>query len=212
MRSGAGYPSLRILGIVLLLAACDGPILRDLSLSASGLSVADAALRGGSAPVALDVVNRVLAKSPDNAAALEIQGDALTALGPYDAATVAFEHALREDPSSVRARVGLGRLRLRTNPEEAERLFLEVHMRNPRDTIALNNLGIARDLQGHHADAQMAYRQALGIDPDLNAAQINLALSLASERASAVPVRRKGGRTATAPMAPPGQPLSLIPQ
>ena len=42
-----------------------------------------------------------------------------------------------------------------------------------------NNLGIARDLQGHHEGAQIAYRQCLGIDPQNSAAVVNLALSLA---------------------------------
>ncbi len=45
--------------------------------------------------------------------------------------------------------------------------------------MALNDLGIARDLQGRHTDAQTAYRSALGVDPDMRAAQVNLALSLA---------------------------------
>jgi len=45
--------------------------------------------------------------------------------------------------------------------------------------VALNNLGIARDLQGRHADAQTAYRSALAANPDMTAAQVNLALSLA---------------------------------
>ena len=43
----------------------------------------------------------------------------------------------------------------------------------------MNNLGIARDLLGRHAEAQDAYRQALGISPDLVASKVNLALSMA---------------------------------
>lgn len=58
-------------------------------------------------------------------------------------------------------------------------LFLEVLQKEPRDAVAWSNLGIARDLQGRHTDAQAAYRQALGLNPEMHAAQVNLALSLA---------------------------------
>ena len=46
-------------------------------------------------------------------------------------------------------------------------MFRAVLKREPKDLTALNNIGIARDLQGHHADAQTAYRQALAINPGL---------------------------------------------
>lgn len=165
--------------LLLALAACGGPIERELSPSAPGLNIADAALRGGSPQVALQVVSGVLSNSPDNAFALAIQGDALTLLGRPEAAAGSFERALRVDSGSTRAKIGLGRLRLGTDPADAERLFLEVLQKEPRDTVALNNLGIARDLQGRHAEAQVAYRQALGLNPELHAAQVNMALSLA---------------------------------
>ena len=169
----------RTLALLLALAACGTPIERDLSPSAPGMNVADAALRGGSPQVALQVISGVLTNSPDNATALAIQGDALTMLGRQEAAIGSYEQALRSDSGSTRAKIGLGRLRLGTNPGESERLFVEVLQKEPRNTTALNNLGIARDLQGRHDDAHTAYRQALGINPELHAAQVNLALSLA---------------------------------
>jgi Flp pilus assembly protein TadD len=45
--------------------------------------------------------------------------------------------------------------------------------------VALNDLGIARDLLGRHAEAQAAYRLAVGAAPGSHAAEVNLALSLA---------------------------------
>ena len=45
--------------------------------------------------------------------------------------------------------------------------------------MALNDLGIARDLLGRHQDAQAAYRQAIGLEASMSGAQVNLALSLA---------------------------------
>jgi Flp pilus assembly protein TadD len=171
----------RLLPVVLLLAACSGPVGREFGSASTGLNVADAALRGGSPQVALQVVNEVLAHDPANTQALLIQGDALTLQGRNDAAAASFERALARSPSSERGLIGLGRLRLATSPPEAERLFLAVLQTDPYNTVALNNLGIARDLQGRHADAQTAYRQALGINPDMTAAQVNLALSLAMD-------------------------------
>ncbi len=79
----------------------------------------------------------------------------------------------------MRAGIGLGRVQLARNPAQAEQLFQLVLQRDPKNVTALNNLGIARDLQGHHTQAQPAYHQALAIDPDLESAQVNLALSMA---------------------------------
>lgn len=165
--------------LALALAGCGGPIEREFSRATPGLNVAEAALRGGSPQVALQVVTGVLSSSPSNAEALAIQGDALMALGRGEAAISSYEQALRSQKDQPRAKIGLGRLRLASNPVEAERLFLEVLQKDPRDTAALNNMGIARDLQGNHAGAQAAYRQALGINPEAHASQVNLALSMA---------------------------------
>ena len=43
----------------------------------------------------------------------------------------------------------------------------------------MTDLGIALDLQERHAEAQAAYRQALDAAPDLDAARVDLGLSLA---------------------------------
>ena len=205
--------------VLLLLGACNGPVMRALSPSSGSLGIADSALRGGSAPVAMQITDAVLASSPDNAAALEVRGDALTALGQYDTAQVVFGRALRANPSSIRARIGLGRLLLGSDPGRAEVVFLEVYARDPRDAVALNNLGIARDLQGRHEDAQLAYRQALGVNPDLRAAQVNLALSLeAARRQTAASRSGRSGRPETFAAVHPLEqassagPISLMPQ
>lgn len=163
---------------VLLLAGCSTGT-TGLSISQPGLDVARAALRGGSPQVALQVTNDLLQRHPDDEPVLIVQGDALTDLGQFDSAALDYTKVLKRDPTSVDAHIGLGRLRLPTDPAAAEGLFLEALQHDPRNTTALNDLGIARDLQGHHADAQRAYAEALGIDPELRAAQVNLALSLA---------------------------------
>lgn len=140
--------------------------------------MARAALRGGSPDTAL----QILANSSGGAsssAALILQGDALTALGRYEEAQIAYQSVLSRDPRSVGAQIGLGRLRLATDPASAEVLFLGALKSDPRNTTALNDLGVSRDLQNNHEGAQEAYRQALGIDPQMSAALVNLALSMA---------------------------------
>ena len=169
-------------GLLLLsLAGCANSETASLRSGAPGIEVARAAVRGGSPQIALQVVGGILAKDPANDSALVIQGESLTALGRIDEAAISFETVLRHDPRSVAAHIGLGRVRLASDPAGAETLFLEALQRQPTNGVALNNLGIARDLQGRHADAQTAYHQAMAANPDMTAAQVNLALSLAMD-------------------------------
>ena len=62
---------------------------------------------------------------------------------------------------------------------EAEIAFRKAIERAPKDAAALNNLGIALDLQDRHDEAQAAYQAALTRRPSMTAAQVNLGLSLA---------------------------------
>src|SRR5277367_1336714 len=164
---------------LLLLAACANGTGSSKSADQPGVGVAEAALRSGSASLALRIDDEILAKDPRNVAALINRGDAQTASQQFDAAAQSYAAALQADPTSVQARIGLGRLHLADDPHTAETLFLEALQRDPRNAVALNDLGIARDLLGHHAEAQAAYRQALGIDSSMHGAQVNLALSMA---------------------------------
>src|SRR5262249_21779965 len=58
---------------------------------------------------------------------------------------------------------------------------------------ALNNVGIARDLLGRHAEAQEAYRRALAVAPGAADVKVNLGLSLAltGNKSAAVEVLRE---------------------
>lgn len=168
-----------LLAAVLLLAACNGRSGESLRPGMPGLDLADAALRAGSPQIALQATDGLLATNPNDAAVLLVRADALTGLGRFDDAAETYQRVLQADPHSVGAQIGLGRIRLANDPAGAETLFLRAIQEDPRNTIALTDLGIARDLQGRHADAQQAYRQALGINPELRAAQVNMALSMA---------------------------------
>jgi Flp pilus assembly protein TadD len=167
------------LGFLVLLCACSSRGANGVGSGPPGIEVADAALKGGSPQIALQVSDSILARSPGNQDALLTKGDALTALGQSDDAAVVFAQVLSSDPGSVSANIGLGRIRLASNPVASEQMFLEAIKREPRNNVAWNDLGIARDLQGRHIDAQSAYRRALGINPEMSAAQVNLALSMA---------------------------------
>jgi Flp pilus assembly protein TadD len=177
---------------LLLLAACASSADPGNMGDQPGIGVAEAALHSGAAPLAMRIDDGILAKDPHNVAALINRGDAQTAQQQFDAAAESYTTALHFDAKSVQARIGLARLHLADDPHAAETLFLEALQRDPRNAVALNDLGIARDLLGHHAEAQAAYRQAIGIDATMHGAQVNLALSLAmaGRAEDAVPMLR----------------------
>ncbi|MGH7121744.1 MAG: tetratricopeptide repeat protein [Acetobacteraceae bacterium] len=172
---------MRVLFVVaaLALASCAAQPGTSGMTAARGLKVADAALQGGDPSMALHVAHAVLAHDPTNAEALVREGDALAGLGRTDEAALSYQHALALRPGSRSARVGLGRMRLKTDPAEAERLFAEVLQAQPNNVTALVDRGIALDLEGQHQPAATSYRAALAVEPDDTAAEVNLALSLA---------------------------------
>jgi Flp pilus assembly protein TadD len=168
-----------ILFLVLALAAC-GPTTTGIPPDQQSLDMARAAMRGGSPQTALQILSDAAGRGvPQSVQALVLQGDALTQLGRPEEAEIAYNAAVHRDRKWPGALIGLGRLKLATDPAMAETYFLAAVQSDPRNTTGWNDLGVARDLQGHHDGAQQAYRQALGIDPQLSAAVVNLALSLA---------------------------------
>ncbi len=168
-----------ILFLVLALAAC-GPTTTGITPDQQSLNMARAAMRGGSPQTALQILSDAAGRGErQSVQALVLQGDALTQLGRPEEAELSYTAALHRDNKWPGALIGLGRLKLATDPAMAEIYFLRAVQSDPRNTTGWNDLGVARDLQGHHDGAQQAYRQALGIDPQISAAVVNLALSLA---------------------------------
>lgn len=177
----------------LLLAACaGGPGADRLSSTDPNIQMGRAALAGGAPALALNAGTTVLNEHPRDPEGLALQADALSALGRGNEAVPVYRQLLALDPKSVNGHIGLGRVLLASDPAEAEREFLIVLTLAPDTAVAANNLGIARDLQGHHLEAQAAYRRALGLAPSLQAASVNLALSLgmSGHAADAVPLLR----------------------
>lgn len=152
------------------------------------LKLAGVFLQAGAPEPALTAANEVLTRQPRNQAALEARAQALTQLGRTEEAQAAYAAVLAADPASIPARIALGRTLVHSDPPAAERIFLEVLARQPANAIALNNIGITRDLQGRHAEAQSAYRAARAAEPRMIGASVNLGLSqvLAGDMAAAV--------------------------
>lgn len=165
----------------MLLAGCAGHTSAPpfASLPAASLNLARAALDGGSPDLAVSLSGAALAQHPDDVTALQLQAEGLTAQGRSEEARAVFARLLLLDPASVPAELGLGRILLASDAAGAEAHLLGALAHEPRNAAALNDLGIARDLQGRHSDAQVAYRHALGVAPQMQAAVVNLALSLA---------------------------------
>jgi Flp pilus assembly protein TadD len=143
------------------------------------LNVADAAIAGGDPAMALSVSQSVLKDHPDNVDALVHEGDAYYALGRCPASQAAYQLALTQNPKSTAAETGLGRCLLKTDPVAAEAALEQAVRDDPGNADALNDLGIARDLQGNFAGAVDPYRRALLANPGDVAAEVNLGLSLA---------------------------------
>jgi Flp pilus assembly protein TadD len=170
------------------LTACGTSAIADLPGTPS-VTTAQIALAGGSPSVALRICDGLVVKQPNDTAALVCRGDALVALGRNAEATPSYQAALRANPHALGAEIGLGRIALQTDAARAEALFLRALSDEPRNATALNDLGIARDLQGRHAEAQTAYGEAIAAAPDMRAAQVNLALSLAMSGKSGEAIR-----------------------
>ncbi len=164
---------------LLFLVSCGGNQDTRLSTRQPGLDVADVALANGAPETALRIAETRLAKDPRNVPAMVVAANAHAALGDRDRAALGFSEALTIAPHNAAASLGLGRLKLGTDPAAAATLFLGVTQRDPHNVVALIDLGIANDLLGEHGKAQRAYRQALTIEPDRLAANVNLGLSLA---------------------------------
>jgi Flp pilus assembly protein TadD len=143
------------------------------------LSVSDATVVNGDPNGILGFSQAALSRDPDNVAALEQEGNSDYALGRYGDAIAAYQLALKQNSTATSAQIGLGRALLKSDPHAAELAFEQAVQDDPGNAAALNDLGIARDLQGNFAGAVDPYKRALQADPALTAAAVNLGMSLA---------------------------------
>jgi len=176
-----GTVALSMLSLSLALAGCVAQpgSLPQSAVNDSALNVADAAIAGNDPDMALHVSQSVLAQDPDDLQGLFHEGAAYYALGRCEESIAAYTLALKTDPKSAEAETGIGRCLLKRNAIEAEQAFAAAAQDDPGNAEAFNDLGVARDLQGHHAAAAQAYQQALLLAPGTAATEVNLGLSLA---------------------------------
>lgn len=167
-----------ILGL-LLATACTRTGPTPFGDGTPSLKTAQTALASGVPDLAYQICSKLVINFPRSPDVQTCNGNALSGLGRNVEAANSFAAALdimRDYPDAL---IGLGRLRLTTDPASAEQMFMNALKQQPRDSVALNDLGIARDLQGRHKDAQMAYAEAIASAPESRPPQVNLALSLA---------------------------------
>ena len=164
---------------VVVLAACASASGNKLADHPPSVAVAETALATGAPGVALQICSDALDRHPNDQAAMACQADALARLGRNADAEAGYQRLVEASPAYGPGLMGLGRSRLGTDPAAAEVLFHRAIASDPRNAAAWNDLGIACDMQGRHTEAQDAYAHALGVAPGMQAAQVNMALSLA---------------------------------
>ncbi len=163
--------------LTLLLTACGGQYAEH--SRKVDAAVTEAELNAGTPGPALQLANEALQKNPADVDALVHRGLALTELGRLDEARDSLRQAVALQPRNQQALLALGRVQLPVDPAGAEASFESELKEDGKNAAVLNDLGIARDLQGRHVDAEAAYRAAIAAEPDMTAARVNLALCLA---------------------------------
>lgn len=150
-------------------------------LRARAAALVDAG-RPGEALAAADEALRV---APGDAAAHYLRSLALGRLRRLEEGRAAAALAVGLDPANPDHHTHFGDLWLEADAARAERHYREALALDPERPWPLNNLGVALLRQGKKADASLAFRTALLVDPAFSQAKLN-ALRVA------VAVRRGG--------------------
>jgi tetratricopeptide (TPR) repeat protein len=125
--------------------------------------------KGGLHVIPRQTVAIQAADSPDEHYA---KGIALEDADP-DGARAAYEACLAADPQHMEARINLGRLlHMAGRLVDAERVYRSA--KKPEAVLVFNLAVLLEDLE-READAIVAYREALALDPELADAHFNLA-------------------------------------
>lgn len=176
-RIGLMFFKLLLLAGLLPLAACAGANSNRSSVL-SQISVGERMLGNGDYDRAYALLDKVAESNPHSRVAALGLADAyfrqralLKASAYYDKA---IELGARTEGRLGRARVELAR----NNPAGAQNFLREVLRSEPWNLEALNVMGVACDLGGHHEKAQQFYKFVLARAPSNEQALNNLALSL----------------------------------
>jgi tetratricopeptide (TPR) repeat protein len=101
--------------------------------------------------------------------------------GDYDREAAHFAESVRIAPDSAAAHYNLGSSLLRRGKPGAREHLERAVALDPNYAPAYNNLGIARQQAGQHADAARQYREVLRLEPANPDAHYNLAVALQAD-------------------------------
>lgn len=147
--------------------------------AASLMRVADATRASGEYATAVGMYNRAHELAPQQVDPLLALGDTLRRMGSSATAAAAYRAALAIEPRNFEALRGLGAALLEIDqPEHAIREF-ELALDVAKDHRVYNALGVAHDMLGDHAAAQVYYQEGLELMPGNAQIANNLGLSFA---------------------------------
>lgn len=147
--------------------------------AASLMRVADATRASGDLASAAGMYNRAHQLAPDDVAPLLALGETLRRMGASATAADAYRAALDIAPRNFDALRGLGAALLEVDQPEFAIAQLELALDVAKDHRVYNALGVAHDMLGDHAAAQVYYREGLDLMPGNAQIANNLGLSLA---------------------------------
>lgn len=121
----------------------------------------------GQADQARELLEQAIAQNPRLAVAHNDLGVVAYSLGDSGAAQVAYEQAVKLDPTNSNFRKNLADLYFVAagRPDDAIQLYLELFQQNPRDIEILAGLGQICQAVGRPEEAKTFYRRALEVEP-----------------------------------------------
>lgn len=126
----------------------------------------------------LELLRAETVRSPNNPDVWERFAIRLEEAGRFTEAAEAMRRAIALRGPSAAGLIAVGRLELRLgNGSAAADAFEQALRYAPASAEAFGGLGLARDLESRHEDAQAAYQRALALAPGNWAYRSNLALS-----------------------------------
>jgi tetratricopeptide (TPR) repeat protein len=147
--------------------------------SADGTRAGASAFRAGHFEAARTAFEQVLAKTPDDADALNNLGQTLVRLGKLDEAMARFERAIALAPSKAAFHFNLGHaLGQRGNWQRAIVEYREAVRLFPEDYAAQYNLALAIKKTGDDKGAIPEFQKAIALAPGEPSFHLSLAMSL----------------------------------
>lgn len=154
-------------------------LLEDSDHVASMIGLGVIALQSGDSEVAIKLLKKVLALSPESAEAHKSLGSAFKMQGDLEAAVTSFQKALSVRPDYAEAHNNLGNVYKDLGDlEAAEGSYRRAVAVRPNYANAYNNLGTVMVDQGNEEGALECYQKAIALHPDFAQAYNNLGVLL----------------------------------